>query len=103
MWHIPTPEPVTARQFIEMVFATAGRPVKVSAVPSRAVRTLAPVVPLARQGADMIYQFEQPFIVDGARFRTAFGDIATGYSDGIGRTLAWYRQAPRRSVLRFGR
>ena len=103
VWHIPAAEPVTGRQFVDLVSAEVGRPVRVSAIPSGVVRGLKPFVPLARQGAEMIYQFEQAFVVDATRFRTAFGDLATAHPEGIRRTVAWYRGQPGRSVFRFGR
>ncbi|MEQ3542276.1 hypothetical protein WHI96_26050 [Pseudonocardia tropica] len=46
--------------------------------------------PLARTGADLIYQFEMPFIVDGSAFTRRFGGRPTPDDDGVGETLAWY-------------
>jgi hypothetical protein len=65
---------------------------------STLVRTLGVVSPLARAAAEMVYQFEQPFIVDGSKYRRAFGGdgTATSYRDGIARTVHWYRTERRR-------
>jgi hypothetical protein len=50
------------------------------------------VLPLAREGAEMVYQFEQPFVVDGSRAAGAFGITATPYDEGVRRTLAGLRE-----------
>ena len=52
------------------------------------VRALGHVVPLAREGAEMVYRFEQPFVVDGSRAARACGLAATPYEEGVRRTLA---------------
>jgi hypothetical protein len=39
-----------------------------------------------------MYQFENPFVVDSAKFIAAFGDIATPHREAIRNTIAWYRQ-----------
>jgi hypothetical protein len=63
-------------------------------VGSRAARALGLVLPIAREGAEVVYQFEMPFVVDGSAFTGRFGGPApTPYAEGIARTLAWYRGA----------
>ena len=52
--------------------------------------------PTVRLGADMIYQFEQPFVVDSSKFDNEFGTTATPYEDGVRATLAWYQEDPSR-------
>ena len=54
----------------------------------RQLRALGAVVPLARDGAALIYQFEQPFVVDGAATADAFGITPTPYADGVRAVLA---------------
>jgi nucleoside-diphosphate-sugar epimerase len=90
-WHIPHPDPLTGRELIEMIFAAAGTRVRVTALGTTAVRSLGLVSPLARHGAEMIYQFEMPFVVDGSRFQRAFGAKTTPVEEAVGRTLDWYR------------
>ncbi len=59
---------------------------------SRLGRALGLVWPLAREGAELIYQFEMPFVVDGSAFAGRFPSFSpTPFDEGIARTLAWYR------------
>jgi secreted protein with Ig-like and vWFA domain len=40
----------------------------------------------------MIYQFEQPFVIDSSKYQSAFGEAAvTSYREGVRQTLNWYR------------
>jgi nucleoside-diphosphate-sugar epimerase len=94
VWHVPTAEPTTGRQFVRTIFEECGEAAKVGVVGSRAVRTLGLFWPLAREGAEVVYQFEGPFVVDSGKYAKAFGEgKATPYREGIGRTVDWYRRS----------
>lgn len=103
-WHVPTPTPTTARAFLDTIAAQAGRPLKVLRLGERSMRTMGLAWPVAREGAEMLYQFQQPHSVDATAYRTAFGDgQVTPYEVGIERTLAWYRSTPSRPLVAIGR
>ena len=40
---------------------------------------------------EMLYQFEEDFVVDSSRFMSTFGTQATPLDDAIRATLGWYR------------
>jgi nucleoside-diphosphate-sugar epimerase len=104
IWHIPTPAPITARRFIEIAFDAAGRRTRIVQLGQTPVRALGLVWPIAREGAEMLYQFRQPHSVDAGKFRATIGaGQVTPYDQGIKSTLDWYRGRPRTSVLGFGR
>ena len=39
----------------------------------------------------MLYEFEEPFVVDHSKFERAFGEQATPLKEAIGETVRWYR------------
>ncbi len=91
-WHLPTPPPTTARAFLAEVSRSAGRPLPVLRPGAAAVRVLGLVRPVAREVAEVLYQFRQPHVVDATAYRTAIGPgRVTSYADGIAATLHWYR------------
>ncbi|WP_202818919.1 NAD-dependent epimerase/dehydratase family protein [Actinosynnema sp. ALI-1.44] len=94
VWHVPSSEPTTARRFAEL----AGR-AAVRAMPTTAAKALGLVSTVARHGNQVLYQFEQPFIVDSTRFTSQFGGTASDLREGIAASLRWHRQNPRRSLL----
>lgn len=94
VWHVPTAEPTTGRRFVRTIFEECGEDAKeVVAVGSRLAKALGLFWPLAREGAEIVYQFEMPFVVDSGKYTKAFGEgEATPYSEGIARTIDWYRR-----------
>ena len=97
-WHVPTPTPITARMFLELLFAHVHRPVKVVRLGPVSARTLGLAWPVVREGAEIFYQFRQPHSVDATSYRSAFGaGQVTPYADGIRQTLEWYRDNRNRS------
>ena len=103
-WHLPTPAPTTARQFLAEVAAQARRPVNALRLGDSATRALGLAWPVAREGAEMLYQFRQPHSVDSTAYRSTIGPgRVTGYREGIAHTLRWYQHTPRRSMVAVGR
>ncbi len=88
IWHVPHPRPTTGRELIALAAAQAGHRARVTATTRWQLRALGAVLPLAREGAELIYQFEQPFIVDGSATTEAFGLTATPYAEGVRAVLA---------------
>jgi nucleoside-diphosphate-sugar epimerase len=103
-WHLPTPKPLTAQVFLDLLSTQARRPVRTVRLGERSARLLGLVWPVAREGAEMLYQFRQPHVVDATAYTTAFGPgQVTPYEQGIAHTVDWYRTTARRSLLGIGR
>jgi hypothetical protein len=48
--------------------------------------------PMVREVLENLYQFEQPFVLDGGKFEGAFGPFqTTSHREAIRATIAWYR------------
>lgn len=101
VWHTPVPPPITGRAFVERVFAAAGHPPRLGRITPAMVAGLRLLSPVVREGAELLYQFEQPFLVDDSAFRAAFATRATDWDEGIAATLAWYRADPARTRRRL--
>ena len=91
-WHLPSAQTVTTRQFIEMIFAETGYPARIQAVPNLILKTLALFNPTMREVAEMLYEFEEPFIVDHSRFERIFGNHAAPLQEAIHTTVEWFRK-----------
>ena len=93
VWHLPAAEPVTGRGFVELIGAALGRPVKVTATSRLALRMAGVFDPRARESAEMLYQWERPFVVDASRFQRAFGPFEpTPHPQAVATTVAWFQQ-----------
>ena len=93
VWHIPSAETLSLRQFVGLVAAQAGRPARVHGVPSWIIRSLSLFNPTLRAVAEQLYQSERPWVVDHSKFADAFGAHPTPHPEAIARTLDWYRTA----------
>ncbi len=92
VWHIPPGEMITGRQFITMACEEIGRPVKIMQITRQMLWLAGLTTPDIRETAEMYYQFDRPFILDGSKFRAAFGEISTPHRAALRQTIAWYRQ-----------
>lgn len=91
IWHLPSAEPLTARQFLEIAFEESGTKLKFRTARKPLVALLGLFNPLMRELKETIYQFEEPFIVDHSKFAHVFGAEVTPHREAIRRTLEWYR------------
>jgi nucleoside-diphosphate-sugar epimerase len=91
-WHLPSPETVTTREFVEMIFEEVGKPARVQAAPKILLRALGLFNPGMRETIEMLYEFKEPFVLDDSRFKQEFGDHATLLREAIQRTVRWYRE-----------
>jgi nucleoside-diphosphate-sugar epimerase len=90
-WHLPSPETFTTRQFVETIFEEVGKPASIQAAPKILLRAMGLFNPGIRETIEMLYEFEEPFVVDHSRFEQAFGEHATPLKEAIGDTVRWYR------------
>jgi hypothetical protein len=74
-----------------MIAAELQREIKVRAAPRLLLRLIGVVDPQVRELPEMLYEFTQPFIVDGAKFERTFGFGATSFTESIPATVTWWR------------
>ena len=91
MWHLPGPETVTTRALLDLVANEVGHPVAVRGLSKLALRGLGLVNPTIRELGEMTYQFDQPFVLDTAKYESTFGAAGTRLPVAIAATVAWYR------------
>lgn len=88
-WHAPTAPPQSARDMVGHICEAAGvKPVKVKSVPSIALRIGGLVVPVMRELHEMLYQFEEPFIIDASDTEAMFGLTPTTLEQQLKATIA---------------
>jgi nucleoside-diphosphate-sugar epimerase len=91
VWHLPSPETLATRQFVEMIFEEVGKPARIQAAPKILLRAIGLFNPGMREMIEMLYEFEEPFVVDHSKFERAFGEHATPLKETVGDTVRWYR------------
>ena len=91
-WHLPGPETVSTRRFVEMAFEETGGEFKMQRAPRVLARVLGLFNPAMRELVEMLYEFEEPFVLDHSAFAQEFGDHATPLGEAIRQTVYWYRK-----------
>jgi nucleoside-diphosphate-sugar epimerase len=90
IWHVPNAEALTTRQFLQMIFEEAKKTPKIQAAPGFLVKAMGLFNPMMRELKEMLYEYENPYIVDDGKFKKAFGGQVTSHRDAIRLTLDWY-------------
>ncbi len=92
VWHIPSAATLSTRQLLQMVGEVIGKPVRIQRAPKLLLQLLGRFNADLREVLEMIYQFEEPFVVDGSKFSQAFGCQATPLPAAIQVTVDWWRE-----------
>jgi nucleoside-diphosphate-sugar epimerase len=93
-WHVPSAPTLSTSEFFEIARDVAGTSAKLGSVPSVVLRGLGLFVPVVREVAEQLYEFEQPHVLDHSAYTSVFGGQPTPHREALERTIAWYR-APR--------
>ena len=92
--HAPTGPAVTQSEMAAAQAAAAGLSApKVSAVPGWVFRIAAIVSTDMRELAEMLYQFERPFVMDSSESQRLLGLEPTPLAEATAATVAWWRGA----------
>jgi nucleoside-diphosphate-sugar epimerase len=90
VWIVPNDRTMTARQAADIFFRAAGKQSRLSRIPHAVIAAAGVFSPLLRELTEMLYQKEEPYVVDGSRFARQFGFAPTPFEEGVRRTIAWY-------------
>lgn len=91
IWHIPNAPTVTTREFVNQIFSATGTTPRFNVAPTLILNIMALFNPMMNEVKEMLYEFEESFIVDHSKFAATFGAAPTPIVDGIHETLGWYQ------------
>ncbi len=84
------------RALLARMSAALGREIRIRPMPAAALALVGLAVPIVRELREMLYQWDQPFVIDDRRFRARFPDaVPTDHDAGARETVAW-------ALARFG-
>jgi nucleoside-diphosphate-sugar epimerase len=93
-WHVPNSPAVTTRQFAERAAAIAGTQLRLRCLARWQLRLIGTFMPAVREMVEMLYEFEQDWVVDHSAYAQAVGDHATSLGVALAATIEAQR-APR--------
>jgi hypothetical protein len=77
------------RDLVQRLSQALGGPIRLAGVPRWMVRALGVFVPLVREINEMLYQWDEPFVVDDRRFRAMFRVEPADPTQAAHATLEW--------------
>ena len=93
-WHVPSAPAISTRAFAERAAEIAGTRARLHILPRWQLRMIGTAVPAVREMPEMLYEFEQDWVVDHSAYTTALGDHATPLDASLAATVSSYRARP---------
>jgi nucleoside-diphosphate-sugar epimerase len=97
-WMLPCAPAGTLRQIVARLGNKLGRELRVARLPRWAVKITGIVMPVMREIDEMLYQWDEPFVVDDRRFRERFRLDPTDVDQAAADTVAWATQHYRKAT-----
>lgn len=94
-WHLPNAPAITTREFVNKVYAAAGNEPRIQVMSRVMVNVVGLFNGQVRELKEMLYEFEEPYVVDSSRFESVFGVHATPLDEAIPETVEWFREHPK--------
>ena len=84
VWHLPAPEKaITGKELVALAAAALGVKPKYQVVGKGMLKMLGWFIPVLRENQEMLYQFENPYLFNSDKFKSAFPEFAvTNYAEG---------------------
>lgn len=92
VYMLPVQPAESTRAVIGRFYRALGEDLGVSRAPTWVLRAMGVFSPVVREVVEMVYQWEQPYVVDDARIRDELGLAPTPWDDAIATTVAWARR-----------
>jgi nucleoside-diphosphate-sugar epimerase len=88
-WMLPCAPVETMRALAARFSSHLGQEIRLAQMPRWLVKTLGVFVPILREVDEMLYQWDEPFVIDDRRFRERFGVQPTDVQQAAADTVAW--------------
>jgi nucleoside-diphosphate-sugar epimerase len=83
VWHLPTAEPITGKEWVESIAKELGVEPKVQVAPKFLVQFLGNFNPIMKELVEMLYQYNRHYNFDSSKFETVFNIKPTSLKEGI--------------------
>jgi nucleoside-diphosphate-sugar epimerase len=91
-WMLPCAPAETMRALVTRLSRKLGREIRLAGVPRSMVKAIGFFVPVVREVDEMLYQWDETFVINDARFRKRFRQEPTDVEKAAADTVAWAKQ-----------
>jgi nucleoside-diphosphate-sugar epimerase len=88
-WMLPCAPAETMQALVARFSRELGREIRLMTMPRTVLKTLALVVPLLREIDEMLYQWQEPFVINDRHFRERFEQAPEDLQRAAADTVAW--------------
>lgn len=92
-WHVPTAPTRTLRQHLQMVADLLGVPLRLTVLPKWLTPIIGHFVPFVKEGVEMQFLFDRPYVVKADKFRRRFWSDVTPFETGLPAAAQYFRTA----------
>lgn len=92
VWFTPSPEAVTQQEFVKLLEAEVGKPVKTQLAGKFLLSVLGLFNKAAGESVEMLYEWQKPFVMDSSKAEKVFGWQGTPLKQAIKETIVWCKQ-----------
>lgn len=91
-WHVPNAPTISTRAFLATAAGIARVEPRFAARSKSQLRFVGMFITPVRETIEMMYEFEDDFVVDHSAYTSVFGDHATPLHQSLAITIDWWRQ-----------
>jgi hypothetical protein len=92
VWMLPCAPAESMRELVARFSRKLGREIRLAGLPRWLVKAVGAFVPLVREVGEMLYQWDEPFVINDRRFRERFRQGPTDVDEAAAATVAWAQQ-----------
>ncbi len=92
-WHVPCAPTLTLRQHLQIAADAVGVKLKLTVLPRWLAPVLGAFVPFLREGVEMQFLFDRPYVVKADKFRKRFWSDVTPFETGLAEAAQYFRAA----------
>ncbi|MCF7823885.1 MAG: NAD-dependent dehydratase [Candidatus Marinimicrobia bacterium] len=92
VWHVPSAAAVSTAEMVKLIENEMSRTIKVRTAGKGLISLLGLFNPMIKEVKEMMYTWQEPYVVDHSKFEKAFGLNITEHQDAIRETVAWYNK-----------
>jgi nucleoside-diphosphate-sugar epimerase len=90
-WHIPSAETLTTQKFLNLIFKETETFPSVKTASGFIFNFISRFNPILKELKEVLPSYEQPYVVDHAKFEKAFGNCSTPHETAISETISWFK------------
>ena len=92
VWFAPTNPPISQADFIKLIEAELGRPVKIMVAGPLMMRFLGLFNKILAETVEMMFEWMDPYVIDSSKATEAFGLKPTPMKQAISETIQWCKE-----------